>query len=56
MNTVRPLPDYTDDELVEELVRRGWRHKESRVPLGTYKGSPTFRARQLQRTYEPEEP
>lgn len=46
------LRDIDENELVEELKRRGWRHKDQQVPYqipGPPDG-PTYRVQQLQRS------
>lgn len=44
------LAAATDDELVEELKRRGWRHQDQQVPyqIPGPKDGPTYRVQQLQ--------
>ena len=49
------LQNVDEGALIDELRRRGWRYKETLIPYGTYMGSPTRLARQLQHL-EPRKP
>lgn len=54
--TKSDLDTMPEQDLIDELVRRGWKFKASRIPvqIGTAKGGPAYLARQLQHSGTPE--